>query len=84
MSSRILKRTAVALCLAAALAVPVHALPARATEPLGFGDRLLTWVAELLSAVWAQDSAPETQGPADDGQTPPPGTEEGHMIDPNG
>lgn len=84
MSSRTLKRTAAALCLAAVLAVPVHALPARATETLGFGDRLLAWAAELLSAVWAQDSAPETQGPAEDGQNPRPGTDEGHGIDPNG
>lgn len=82
MSSRSLKRTAAALCLAAALAVPVRALPARSVEPIGFGDRLLTWAAELFSAVWAQDSAAEA--PADDGQTPEPGTDEGHMIDPNG
>ena len=83
MSSRTLKRTVAAVCLAAALAVPVHALPVR-SEPLGFGDRLLTWAAELWSAVWAQDLAPEPQGPADDGQPPLPGTDEGHMIDPNG
>jgi hypothetical protein len=84
MSSRTLKRTVAALCLAAILAVPVHALPARSAEPLGFGNRLLTWAAELLSAVWAQDSAPEPQGPVDSGQPPQPGTDEGHAIDPNG
>ncbi|HVG07472.1 MAG TPA: hypothetical protein VNM67_07185 [Thermoanaerobaculia bacterium] len=84
MSSRTLKRTAAALCLAAALAVPVHALPARSAEPAGFGDRLLTWAAELLSAVWAQDSAPIPQGPTGTGQPPQPGTDEGHGIDPNG
>ncbi len=84
MSSCTLKRTVAALCLAAALAVPVHALPVRSAEPLGFGDRLLTWAAELFSAVWAQDLAPEPQGPADGGQPPPPGNEEGHGIDPNG
>lgn len=83
MSSRTLKRIAAVLCLAAALAVPVHALPARSAEPLGFGDRLLTWAAELLSAVWAQDSAPDPQAPADE-PPPPPETDEGHMIDPNG
>lgn len=82
MSSRTWKRTAAALGLAAMLAVPVHALPARSVEPLGFGDRLLTWAAELLAAVWAEDSAPDTQAPA--GDPPPPGTDEGHMIDPNG
>ena len=84
MSSQTLKRTVAALCLAAALAVPVHALPVRSAEPLGFGDRLLTWAVELFSAVWAQDSAPEPQGPADSGQPPQPGTDEGHMIDPDG
>jgi hypothetical protein len=84
MSSRTLRRATAALCLAAALAVPVHALPARSAEPLGFGDRLLTWAAELLSAVWAQDLVPEPQGPADGGQPPEPGTDEGHGIDPNG
>jgi hypothetical protein len=83
MSSRTLKRTVAAVCLAAALAVPVHALPVR-SEPLGFGDRLLAWAAELWSAVWAQDSAPEPQGPADSGQPTQTGTDEGHMIDPNG
>jgi hypothetical protein len=84
MSSRTLKRTVAALCLAATLAVPVHALPVRSAEPLGFGDRLLTWAAELLSAVWAQDLAPEPQGPTDSGQPPQPGNDEGHGIDPNG
>jgi hypothetical protein len=85
MSSCTLKRTVAALCLAAALAVPAHALPTRSSEPLGFGDRLLTWAAELFSAVWAQDLAPEPQGPGEDGQPPPqPGTDEGHGIDPNG
>ena len=84
MSSRTLKRTVAALCLAAALAVPVHAMPARSAEPLGFGDRLLTWAAELFSAVWAQDLAPEPQVPPDSGQPPQPGSDEGHMIDPNG
>ena len=83
MSSHTLKRTAAALCLAAALAVPVHALPVR-SEPLGFGERLLTWAAELFSAVWAQDLAPEPQEPADDGQPSQPGTDEGHGIDPDG
>ena len=83
MSSRTLKRTVAALCLAATLAVPVHALPARSAEPLGFGAQLLTWAAELFSAVWAQDLAPEPQPPAD-GDPPQPGSDEGHMIDPNG
>lgn len=83
MSSRTLKRTAAALCLAATLAVPVHALPVR-SEPLGFGERLLTWAAELFSAVWAQDSAPAPQIPPDGGQPQEPGTDEGHMIDPDG
>lgn len=83
MSSRTWKRTAAALALAAALAVPAHALPARSAELLGFGDRLLTWAAELLAAVWAEDSAPETQEPAGD-PPPQPGTDEGHGIDPNG
>ncbi|HWN44048.1 MAG TPA: hypothetical protein VNW71_17625 [Thermoanaerobaculia bacterium] len=84
MSSCTLKWTVAALCLAAALAVPVHALPVRSAEPLGFGDRLLTWAAELFSAVWAQDLAPEPQRPAEDGQPPQPGDDEGHGIDPNG
>jgi len=84
MSSRTLKRTVAVLCLAAALAVPVHALPVRSAEPLGFGDRLLTWAAELFSAVWAQDSAPAPQGPTGSGQPPQPGTDEGHGIDPDG
>ena len=83
MSSRTLKRTAAALGLAAVLAVPAHALPARSAEPLGFGDRLLTWAAELLSAVWSQDAAQDPQAPADD-PPPQPGTDEGHMIDPDG
>jgi hypothetical protein len=84
MSSRTLKRTVAALALAAALAVPVHAMPARSAEPLGFGDRLLTWAAELFSAVWAQASVPAPQLPTDSGQPPQPGSDEGHMIDPNG
>lgn len=83
MSSRILRRTVAAICLAATLAVPVHALPTRSVEPLGFGDRLLTWAVELWSAVWAQDSAPVPPGSAG-GEQPPPGTDEGHMIDPDG
>ena len=81
MSSCTLKRTVAALCLAATLAVPVHALPTRSVEPLGLGDRLLTWAAELLSAVWAQDLAPEPQPPA---EPPQPGSDEGHAIDPDG
>lgn len=81
MSSRTLRRTVAALSLAAALAVPVHALPIRSVEPLGFGDHLLTWAAELFSAVWAQDLAPEPQPPA---EPPLPGSDEGHMIDPDG
>ncbi len=84
MSSRTLKRTVAALCLAATLAVPVHAMPARSTEPLGFGDRLLTWAGELFSAVWAQASAPAPQVPPDSGQPPQPGADEGHGIDPDG
>jgi hypothetical protein len=84
MSSRTLRRTVAALSLAAILAIPVHALPVRSAEPLGFGDRLLTWAAELFSAIWAQDLAPEPQGPEEDGQPPQPGTDEGHGIDPNG
>jgi hypothetical protein len=83
MSSRTLIRTVAALSLAAALAVPAHALPARSAEPLEFGDRLLTWAAELFSAVWAQGLAPEPQPPADGGP-PKPGSDEGHMIDPDG
>lgn len=83
MSSRTLRRTAAALCLAATLAVPAHALPVR-FEPLGFGERLVTWAAELFSAVWAQDSAPAPQVPTDGGQPQEPESDEGHMIDPNG
>ena len=82
MSSRTLRRTVAALSLAAVLAVPVHALPARSAEPLGFGDRLLTWAAELWSAVWAQNSAPLPPAPPDGGH--PPQSDEGHMIDPDG
>ena len=84
MSAHTLKRTVAVLCLAAALAVPVHALPARSAESLGLGDRLLTWAAELFSAVWAQDSAPAPQGPTGSGQPPQPGADEGHGIDPDG
>jgi len=84
MSSRRLRRTAAALCLAASLAGPAHALPARSTEPLGFGERLLSWVNDLWSAVWAEDSTPLPPGPGDGGLPPEPGTDEGHMIDPDG
>lgn len=82
MSSRALKRTAAALCLAAALAVPAHAQP---REPLGFGSGLLAWVSQLWSAVW-EAATPDPEGTTNDGQTPPPGTDddEGHGIDPNG
>lgn len=83
MSSRTLRRTVAALSLAAILAVPVHALPVR-FESLGFGERLLTWAAELFSAVWAQDSAPAPQAPTDGGQPPEPESDEGHGIDPDG
>lgn len=84
MSTRALRRTVAALCLAASMAVPVHALPTRSfEEPLGFGDRLLTWAAELWSVVWAQDTPPLPPGPADGGERPT-GGDEGHGIDPNG
>jgi len=84
MSSRTFRRTVAAICLAAALAVPVHALPTRAfEEPIEFSDRLLTWAVELWSAVWAQESAPLPPGPADGGERPA-GSDEGHMIDPDG
>lgn len=84
MSSRTLRRTVVALCLAASLAVPVHALPTRAfEEPLGLGDRLLTWAAEIWSVVWAQESTPLPPASPSGGE-PPPGPDEGHGIDPNG
>ena len=83
MSSRAFKRTAAALCLAAALAVPAHAQP---REPLGFEERILAWVDQLWSAVWQQASAPDPQGPTNE-PPPEPGTnggELGHGIDPNG
>lgn len=84
MSSHVLRRTAAAIFLAAALAVPAHALPARSMEPLGFGERFLSWVNDLWSAVWAEDSTPLPPGPGEGGLPPEPGTDEGHMIDPNG
>lgn len=84
MSSRTLKRTVAVLFLTASLAVPVHALPARSAEPLGFGERILAWAGELLSAVWGEDSAPGPQVPLNDGEPPQPGTDDGHGIDPDG
>lgn len=76
MSSRAFRRTAAAVCLAAALAVPAHALPERSPEPMGF----LSWLSELWAVVWEADTGDEEpdRDPID------PSGDEGHMIDPNG
>jgi len=83
MSSRWLRRTAAGAFLAAALALPAHALPTRPAEPLGLTASFLAWAADVWAAVRDQVSAPTPQPPA--GEHPPqPGTDEGHAIDPDG
>lgn len=79
MTSHALRRTLAAVFLAAALAVPAHALPERRPEPSG----ILSWLHELWSTVWeevtgGEETAPEGQPPND------ANGDEGHMIDPNG
>lgn len=80
MSSRTLRRTAAALCLAATLAVPAHALPERSPEPFG----ILTWLSELWSAIWEEATGDEGKGINPEGKPTIPDGDEGHGIDPDG